>query len=361
VSGSGRGDIVAFAERLLELLDQGSFQTTYKYAVLLGLMDLCVEHTSAKGAAPTSVTTRQLAEKVLELYWSHTRPFDPERRPDLLQGKTGEAEILQRIRRFRTESAADPSATLAQARRANARGFERLTAFVEWKLIEMPLPRLQFFGNVDLRFVYQIGWDAKVRRTDTLDGFDNRILFVDGASDSLVRLAGLLRPLVQRQWAAMVARLNKLADAQLEEFLFGVDRADLGPIRGPLRELQGGRCFYCDDAIRSDACVDHFLPWARYPDNGIHNLVLADGRCNGDKSAFLAAPEHLARWTVRAVERAGDLAQIASRARWDAHPARTLSIARAIYLRLPSEAKLWRGRGVFVDADRVRIEAVLVA
>jgi hypothetical protein len=71
VSGSGRADIVAFAERLLELLDQGSFQTTYKYAVLLGLMDLCVEHTSAKGAAPTSVTTRQLAEKVLELYWSH--------------------------------------------------------------------------------------------------------------------------------------------------------------------------------------------------------------------------------------------------------------------------------------------------
>jgi hypothetical protein len=358
VSATGRTDIVAFAERLL---DQGSFQTTYKYAVLLGLMDLCVEHTSTTGAAPTSVTTPQLADKVLELYWPHTRPFDLERGTDLLQGKTGEAEILQRVRRFRSDSGADPSATLPQARRAQARSFERLTAFVEWKLIEMPLPRLQFFGNTDLRFLYQIGWDARVKRSRIADGFDNRILFVEGASDNLVRLAGLLRPLVQRQWAAMVARLNKLVDAQLEEFLFGIDRTDLAPIRGPLRELQRGRCFYCDEAIRADPCVDHFLPWARYPDNGMHNLVLADARCNGDKSAFLAAPEHLARWTARSAAQAGELAQIATEAKWDAHPERTLSIARAIYLRLPSEAKLWERRGVLVDADRVRIEAVLVA
>ncbi|HEY8089021.1 MAG TPA: HNH endonuclease domain-containing protein, partial [Polyangiaceae bacterium] len=226
-------------------------------------------------------------------------------RPDLLQGKTGEAEILQRIRRFRTDRGSDPSATLTQAKHANPRGFERLTAFVEWKLVEMPLPRLQFFGNADVRFIYQIGWDARVKRSGTLRDFDNRILFVDGASDNLVRLASLLRPLVQRQWAAMVARLNKLVDAQLEEFLFGISRTDLTPVRAPLRDLQHGRCFYCDAPLPSSACVDHFLPWARYPDDGIHNLVLADARCNGDKSAFLAAPGHLRRWAARSVDRAG--------------------------------------------------------
>ena len=35
-------DVIAFGERLLALLDQGSFVATYKYAVLLGLMDLCI-------------------------------------------------------------------------------------------------------------------------------------------------------------------------------------------------------------------------------------------------------------------------------------------------------------------------------
>ena len=34
---------IAFAEKLLQLLDQGKRTATYKYAVLLGLLDLCLE------------------------------------------------------------------------------------------------------------------------------------------------------------------------------------------------------------------------------------------------------------------------------------------------------------------------------
>jgi hypothetical protein len=33
---------IAFAERVLTLLDDGSFTATYKYAVLRGLIDLCI-------------------------------------------------------------------------------------------------------------------------------------------------------------------------------------------------------------------------------------------------------------------------------------------------------------------------------
>ncbi len=69
---SPEGDLIRFAEKLLALLDQGSFTATYKYAVLLGIMDLCMEQVSRTGQAPTSVTTRQLAEKTIELYWPHT-------------------------------------------------------------------------------------------------------------------------------------------------------------------------------------------------------------------------------------------------------------------------------------------------
>ena len=62
-----------FAERLLTVLADGAFTSTYKYAVLLGLVDLCVEYSTRAGGAPTSVTTRQLAERILELYWPQVR------------------------------------------------------------------------------------------------------------------------------------------------------------------------------------------------------------------------------------------------------------------------------------------------
>ena len=42
-------DPIRFAERLLALLEEGSFTATYKFAVLLGLMDLCLEHSNRFG------------------------------------------------------------------------------------------------------------------------------------------------------------------------------------------------------------------------------------------------------------------------------------------------------------------------
>jgi hypothetical protein len=63
-------DPFAFGEKLLNLLDEGAFTATYKYAVLLGLIDLCMEHSSSDGSAPTVVTTKDLAQKILEIYWA---------------------------------------------------------------------------------------------------------------------------------------------------------------------------------------------------------------------------------------------------------------------------------------------------
>ena len=41
-------------------------------------------------------------------------------------------------------------------------------------------------------------------------------------------LSGLLRPLIQRRWAAMVAQLNRLEECQLKMFLFGANRTVTG-------------------------------------------------------------------------------------------------------------------------------------
>lgn len=104
------------------------------------------------------------------------------------------------------------------------------------------------------------------------------------------------------------------------------------------------------------------MPWARYPDDGLDNLVIAHDRCNAAKSDSLAASEHVARWAARldAGSPSGQrLADIAATRRWEQHPARTLGVARAIYLGLPDDARLWRRGKEFVGVDRDTLTRVL--
>jgi len=84
------------------------------------------------------------------------------------------------------------------------------------------------------------------------------------AGDHLIRLAGLLRPLVQRRWVERVCAYNRhVTDSTgiLESFLFGADRLGAVRLRVALLELQDGRCFYTGTHIAklTDAQVDHFL------------------------------------------------------------------------------------------------------
>jgi hypothetical protein len=298
---------LAFAERSLELLGEGSFSATYKYALFVALLDLCLERTSRTGLPPQTLTTRQLAEKSVELYWPHATPYEGKR--VLRQGGVrdgSQAELVRAVAEFRTEHAQDPGMPMFRARASRPERFERLLRVVEWKLIEMPIPRLQRLGREENRFIYEYGWDESIRQGEishyqrTGTGFDNRLSLQPRVSEHLVRLNGLLRPLIHREWARMVAAMNKLPQSELDEFLFGATRVALDPVRAPLTSLQRDHCFYCDERLVGRADVDHFIPWARYPNNGIHNLVVAHPKCNNRKRDFLAAAVHVERWSKRA-------------------------------------------------------------
>lgn len=365
---------IRFAERVLELLDDGRYTATYKYAVLLGLMELCLEQTQASGAPPAMFTTRQLAEKVVELYWPHTMPFvNAAGAVALRQNRGGQAEILTVISRFREQHAPDPSASRWEARLNAADPYERLVREVEWKLIEMPLPRLQTIAGAQASVLYAIAWDAHVdvrtvRRYQRGDSaaFDNRILLQPLVGEYLLQLNGLLRPLVQRQWATMVARLNALEESQLDSYLFGASRIATARVRAGLWDLQDRRCFYCDRRVSEPARghVDHFVPWSRYPDDSLDNFVFADERCNGDKSASLAAAVHLERWSRRLHEDSTQFAalqDLASAAQWERHPERSLNVVRGIYLRLPDDARLWLHAREYTLPDRGAIGRALMS
>ncbi|HBL18302.1 MAG TPA: hypothetical protein DD417_16505 [Elusimicrobia bacterium] len=345
--------VVGFAENLLTLLNEGRYTATYKFAVLLGLMDLCLEHTSAHGSAPTSVTTVQLAEKIVQLYWKHAQEYDTgQKRFFLVQNSNGQAEIISLIRNFRSRNGLGPGALISEA---DSRGFQSLVRRVEWKLVQMPLPRLQVVGTGELPFIYRIDWDATIKPRE-FDGpdFSNAIRFIGDAGNHLARLAGLLRPIIQAHWINLVHQFNRaeLPASRVSEFLFGMDRTATLRLLPGLRELQDNRCFYCDSRIPSKPEIDHFIPWARYPDNGIENLVVAHDRCNGSKKAFLAFSDHVQRWAERMERIGGDLQEIAGQQSWERHPELTLGVARGIYLNLPADAKLWKEGRTFTPPQR---------
>jgi 5-methylcytosine-specific restriction endonuclease McrA len=356
--------LIAFAERVITLLERASFAATYKYAVLLALMDLCMEKAQRDGGPPESVTTRQLAEKVIELYWPQTSSY---RGRTLRQNSGRQARIISDICQFRA-AVGDPTGSLQSARIDAQVAFDRLVRKVEWTLILMPLPRLQVVGGDVDRLIYEIGWGLEIERNRRTvanyqrslpSNFDNRILLLPGVGSHLVSLNGLLRPLIHRAWSAMVAQFNGLEQSRLESFLFGIERSALNAIRPHLMELQSGACFYCGRRGSRDGQVDHFIPWSRYPDNGIENLVLADAQCNRWKRDFLAARQHVSGWRTRNAEQASALSAVAAEKSWPSHAADTLGVARSIYLRLPSHARLWLRKDEFSAVGTEPLDAVL--
>ena len=364
---AGDQDALALAERILGILDEGGFSATYKFALFVAILDLCIEKTKPGGAPPTTLTTRDLALKVAELYWDHAVPYGAH--GTLRQGgvRTGhQAEIVRAIEDARAAWADGQSDTFHRARLRDAVEFARLIDFVEWKLIEMPIPRLQVLGRQEDRFLYEYNWRHDIRQAPVRayqhrreSDFDNRLLLLPGVAEQLVRLNGLLRPLFHREWAVMVAGMNRLPEADLERFLFGADRTSLDAVRGPLTELQAGACFYCGLRLGGRADVDHFIPWSRYADDGLDNLVAAHPACNNNKRDFLASAQHVEHWVARSQDRRNDIDSIATDVAWQRDERRSRAVATAIYLRLPAATRLWRGRDDFEPADRGRLERAL--
>jgi AAA domain len=127
-----------------EIMDEGSPDGS-KW---LGLDRRAFLATACISQADDLITSRQLADKIVEIYWPHTVPFAVHPRATVLrQNTTGQAEIVSAIIRFRERHASDPSVPRWQSRLAAPAKYEQLVRLVEWKLIEMPLPRLQIMGQ----------------------------------------------------------------------------------------------------------------------------------------------------------------------------------------------------------------------
>ena len=358
-------DALAWAQLLLTVLDEGRRTATYKLAVLLALLDCCVLGTDAQGRAPRSVAVRDLARRVLELYWPQVRPYTGG--TVLRQSSQSRAVTVDAVRELRTAAAADGAGTPSAAERALPELFAQTVSTIELNLVQMPLGKLQrpqgytTSGAHDYpRFLYDDRAFSERVTARQLQRTPMRVDLQPGVPDWLVSLSGLLRPLLELHWTRAVATFNQqdIAQDRLRDHLFGSERISLQPLRPGLLEAQQGRCFYCHERLPAKGVeVDHFVPWSRLPNDALGNLVLADARCNNGKRDHYADLPLLRRWAARP---ASVLEQVADQARWPLQLGRSKQVARGLYAHLPSGTPLWQEPGVFTILDRDQLADVLL-
>lgn len=364
-------DALLFAERLLALLDATRYSATYKLATLLALIDVAAEQTAPDGSVAETLSAKQVGRRVIELYWPQTVPYGAAAsgEPAVLS-QAAQNDIPSKLAAWRTAHRLGAGAGLEEARAVDPDGWAALETDLVAVVIGMPLAKLQRFGegrrSAEDRFIYTFPWREEVGRSAVArPGFDDRLYLRPNVGAWLVRLAPLIRPLVQAKWASRVAARNAdLVDAErLDEFLFGAQRVSLTRVRGPLAEAQDRDCFYCAGRLTGSWDVDHFLPWSRHPDNTLDNLVAAHAPCNNAKSASLAGLGHLRRW----VTRFGDtpvsdrIQEVSAATAWPRRPDRVLSTARATYLWLPEGTRLWRETSVYDPLDPAEVRSVFDA
>ena len=271
-----------FLSNVQRLLSEGQFTATYKYALLLAIADICVEDGMDDGA-PFVIQTSKIAEKFIAYYWPQVRPYEG----IVLRQNTGKTPAIISA----LGQVAERGVAALHELRRDAGAWHRLVQKVDRVVREMPLWKLQVVGNAPLEFLYENR------------GQGTSIELKPGVMFCLRRFHELVTDLVRGAWLRYVRRFNGQVLGEpndLDQFLFGAERAPLEKYLPILREVQESHCLYCEREVPAGAAhIDHFIPWSRYPIDLGHNFVLAHAGCNGAKADHLAAAAHLGRWVER--------------------------------------------------------------
>jgi hypothetical protein len=174
------GAAIAFGQRILALLDTGSFTASYKYAVLLAVLDAVLEGTDEHGRPPTVLRGRDIGRRVLELYWPQARPFTD----DGPLAQSPQRDLVRKIAEFRVEHHVPEHATVERVRMQHLNAFAVLEREVIATVVRYPIPLLQNIGAceraVERPFIYAYGWRMGVgASTVHSDSFDDRMHLID--------------------------------------------------------------------------------------------------------------------------------------------------------------------------------------
>ena len=278
---------LTFLRSLQRLLDEGSFVSSYKFALLHAIADLCLLKGDDRGAE-LELSTSEIAEQFIRLYWPQAAPFVAGGHGQVLSQNTGRQAAVVRELAGRYDVC---QGSLAELERSRSEWGD-VRRMVEGTVKKMPLWKLQTVGSERLEFLYE---NVDVGRVVRLE---------PGVAYCFRAFYPMIVDMIEGAWSYFVQRRNPKLLGQvvdLRSFLFGSRRSSLATYRPLLMDLQQGRCFYCERGINRGGDVDHFIPWRRYALDLGHNFVLAHQGCNSSKSDLLAAEEHLERWTERSL------------------------------------------------------------
>lgn len=277
-----------FLKQIQQILQSGTFTSTYKFALLMSIVRLSIEQGEDTGNRLT-LDYLDIAEKFIDLYWKQSLPFQfNEYDPFVLQQSTGQqAAIINHIRQAQSQFK-----TLATARKDQV-FWLKLKKSVATTVKQMPVVYLQNINGQTFEFLYSLEESKK------------QLCLLPKVMYCLRQFSEIIEELCQKRWIDYIRGnrknlvvLDGLPD--LNDFMFAPSRSQLGQVANVLIDLQQCECFYCGKSLKNRKyAVDHFIPWSLYPADTGHNFVLADDFCNSQKSNYLASEKFLEQWMVR--------------------------------------------------------------
>lgn len=140
-----------FLKQTQQVLQSGSFSSTYKFALLMSLTRLAIEQGNDTGAA-LHLDYLDIAEKFIDLYWKQTLPFNFKQDENLilLQNNGKQAKVINLI-----FDAQQKFKTLAETRRDHAYWFN-LKKTIAANIKKMPVKYLQNINGQSIEFLYDV-------------------------------------------------------------------------------------------------------------------------------------------------------------------------------------------------------------
>jgi 5-methylcytosine-specific restriction endonuclease McrA len=275
---------IVFLKKIQTLFDDSSFSATYKYALLITLTDLAIEHGDDSGN-PLDLKGELIATRFAEIYWPQIKQYSTGINGTttgvLIQNKGKQAEIITTLLGIQEQLGITDFAKITTQTL-----WQKKIATITRTVWDNPVFHLQDDSN---QFLYPYTKD-KTKLTLTTE-----------AAYCLRQFSEYIIQYAKQGWVSHIkankANQNIIGPKDdLESFLFGSNRADLTKLTPYLIDQQHGKCFYCKKSVVKKSDVDHFIPWKKYPRNIAQNLVLSCPECNRSKSDMLADKLHLERW-----------------------------------------------------------------
>ena len=319
---------IAFIQYISRLFKEGDFSATYKFAFLNALADICVESGLEERLV---IPVRHITEKMIELYWAQARPFSG--KDKFLSQNTGiQAAMISRI-----IAVQDTGVSLGAFKR-DKEGFNKFVTAVNSFVVTGPLWRLQILSDTPEEFLYK---KYNGNQSIQLNSHIQQCFHI---------YYDLVISLTRDRWQQKIRSIPINYDlvgkkGDLENFLFGLQRKSLNKAREVYRDIQQGQCFYCRKSLEDEVAVDHFIPWARYPNDLGHNFVLAHTSCNSRKKDFLPSLSHFEHWKMQNIEKHGDEISERLAAYFLCDAGRSLSVVDWAYK--VNAGKLWVSGGRF--------------